>query len=100
MTERCAVANPSVVLREEFDDWAVLFDADTGNAVGVNHVGVAIWKRLDGKRGPEEIAAELRAMFSDVPETVVEETREFVEKLAKDGFAGTSRAVDTKGGQV
>ena len=41
------VANPLIVLREEFDDWAILFDPDTGSAVGINPVGVAIWKVLD-----------------------------------------------------
>ena len=42
------VANPLVVLREEFDDWAVLFDPDTGNAFGLSPVGVFVWKLLDG----------------------------------------------------
>jgi hypothetical protein len=26
------IANPLIVLREEFDDWAILFDPDTGSA--------------------------------------------------------------------
>ena len=30
------VANSLVVLREEFDDWAVLFDPDTGSGFGIN----------------------------------------------------------------
>ncbi|RPJ51839.1 MAG: SynChlorMet cassette protein ScmD, partial [Acidobacteria bacterium] len=42
------IANPTVVLREEFDDWAVLFNPDTAAAVGTNPVGVAVWKRMDG----------------------------------------------------
>ncbi len=33
------VANPSVVLREEFDNRAILFDPDTGDAFGINPVG-------------------------------------------------------------
>lgn len=88
MSEQYPVSNPSVVLREEFDDWAVLFDADTGNAVGINPVGVAIWKRLDGSHSLEDIAEELRHIFSDVSETVLEEVKEFVNKLAEDGFTG------------
>jgi len=35
-------ANPGVVLREEFDDWAVLFDPDTGESFAVDPVGVFI----------------------------------------------------------
>ena len=33
------VANPLIVLREEFDDWAILFDPDTGNAFGLQSSG-------------------------------------------------------------
>jgi hypothetical protein len=42
------VAKSVVVLREEFDEWAVLYNPDTADAVGINPVGVAIWKLLDG----------------------------------------------------
>ena len=42
------IANPLSVLREEFDDWALLFDPDSGKVVGLNPVSVFIWKRLDG----------------------------------------------------
>ncbi|MHB9098409.1 MAG: PqqD family peptide modification chaperone, partial [Syntrophales bacterium] len=52
------IANPIVVLREEFDDWAVLFNPDTADAVGTNPVGVAVWKRMDGKRSIEDIVSE------------------------------------------
>jgi hypothetical protein len=44
------IANPTVVLREEFDDWAILFNPDTAEAVGTNPVGVAVWKLMDGRR--------------------------------------------------
>lgn len=44
------IANPIVVLREEFDDWAVLFNPDTADVVGINPVGVAVWKWMDGQR--------------------------------------------------
>lgn len=88
MSEQHPGTNPSVVLREEFDDWAVLFDTDTGNAVGINPVGVAIWKRLDGSHSLEDITEELKNVFSDVSEGVVGEVKEFVDKLAEDGFVG------------
>ena len=44
------VPNPMVVSREEFDDWAILFDPETGKAFGVNPIGTEIWNKLDGKR--------------------------------------------------
>ncbi|MCP4691791.1 MAG: PqqD family peptide modification chaperone, partial [Desulfobacterales bacterium] len=73
------IANPIVVFREEFDDWAVLFNPDTAAAVGVNPVGAAIWKRLDGRRGLHEIAAYIQAEFSDVSDSVLEETTAFMD---------------------
>jgi SynChlorMet cassette protein ScmD len=82
------IANPVVVLREEFDDWAVLFNPDTANAVGINPVGVAAWKRMDGQRTLEDIVAEVKDYFADVPETVFEELAAFVDKLAESGFVG------------
>ena len=82
------IANPLVVLREEFDDWAILFNPDTATAVGINPVGVAVWKMLDGKRSLEELAVEISAAFDDAPETVVEEIAAFVSLLADSAYLG------------
>lgn len=82
------IANPVVVLREEFDDWAVLFNPDTVDAVGVNPVGVAVWKRMDGKRNLKKIVAEIKEGFEDVPENVLDEITAFVNNLAEKGFVG------------
>lgn len=82
------IANPVVVLREEFDDWAVLFNPDTADAVGTNPVGVAVWKRLDGKRSLGEIVSEIRNGFEGVPEAALEEITAFVDKLSESGFVG------------
>ena len=49
------IANPLIVLREEFDDWAILFDPDSGDAFGLNPIGVHIWKRLDGNHAVKDI---------------------------------------------
>jgi SynChlorMet cassette protein ScmD len=43
------IANPHVVLREEFDDWAILFDPDSGRGFGLSPTGAYVWKLLDGK---------------------------------------------------
>jgi SynChlorMet cassette protein ScmD len=61
------IANPSVVLREEFDDWAVLFDPETGAAFGLNPKGVCIWKLLDGERTLDEILEAIRAHAGGIP---------------------------------
>ena len=82
------VANPVVVLREEFDDWAVLFNPDTAGAVGINPVGVAVWKLMDGERNLKEIVVHVKDQFDDVPKTVYEELTDFVGNLAESGFVG------------
>jgi SynChlorMet cassette protein ScmD len=82
------VQNPVVVLREEFDDWAVLFNPDTAKALGVNPVGVAIWQLIDSRRSIIDIVAEIKELFSEVPETVDKEASDFVDILHKDGFLG------------
>lgn len=82
------IANPDVVLREEFDDWAVLFDPDSGDGFGINPVSVFIWKRLDGKHTTEEILAELRQKCEDVPDDAEDHLKDFVKELVERGLAG------------
>ena len=82
------IANPLVVLREEFDDWAVLFNPDTADAVGTNPVGVAVWKRMNGKRSIEDIVSEIKNGFEGTPDAAGKEIAAFVNRLAENGFAG------------
>jgi SynChlorMet cassette protein ScmD len=82
------VANPTIVFREEFDDWALLFDPDTGDAFGINPVSAFIWKRLDGKHTNERIVEELREGCNDVPDEVSAHVEEFIDDLVARGFAG------------
>ena len=87
LTDR-PIANPIVVLREEFDDWAILFDPDTGNAFGLNPVGVFIWKLLDGNHSPADIIKGLREVAEGVPGEADEHLNEFLQELVKKGLAG------------
>lgn len=82
------IASPTVVLREEFDDWAILFNPDTADAVGTNPVGVAAWKLMDGRHSLEEIIAEIKDQFADVPNAVTKDVITFVKDLADRGFVG------------
>ena len=80
--------NPVVVLREEFDDWAVLFNPDTADAVGVNPVGVAAWKLMNGQRSLDEIVTEIGRLFEGMPGTAVDDMTGFVNNLTERGFVG------------
>jgi SynChlorMet cassette protein ScmD len=82
------VANPLVVLREEFDDWAVLFDPDSRKAFGVNPVGVFIWKHLDGQMTRQDILQDLNKNCDEVPEEAEEQVRLFIQGLVEEGLVG------------
>ena len=81
------IANPVVILREEFDDWAVLFNPDTAEAVGINPVGVTVWRLLDGSHDLATIVAEVERQFFDLPENLETELERFVAGLVERGFA-------------
>ncbi|MCI5121559.1 MAG: SynChlorMet cassette protein ScmD [Candidatus Electrothrix sp. AUS4] len=82
------IANPMVVLREEFDDWAILFDPDTGKGFGLNPVSVVIWKCLDGKHMFEEILEELLDNCEDMPDDAEKYVQRFINELIDEGLAG------------
>jgi len=86
--ERVIVANPMVVCREEFDNWAILFDPDTGKALGMNPVGVLIWKNLDGKNNTKDLIQKIKDKFSEVPEDAAAQAEQFIKELTENGFAG------------
>ena len=82
------IANPSIVLREEFDDWAILFDPDSGDGFGLNPVSAFIWNILDGKHTLQDIIAEVRENCEDVPDDVEERVKAFIDDLVERGYAG------------
>ena len=84
--KQCRRANPRIVLREEFEDSAILFDPDSGEIYGLNPVGVLVWKFLDGRHSVDEIASRIRHRFSDVPGQIRLEIDNFIADLARKGF--------------
>lgn len=76
-----------IVLREETDDWAVLFDPDSGEAYGLDPVGVFIAKRLDGSKSIVEILRELGEHFEGIPPTADQDALDFVDSLMEKGLA-------------
>ncbi len=90
------VANPQIVLREEFDDWAVLFDPDSGDTFGLNPVSVFIWKLLDGAHNDSDILKKLRENCKNVPEEAESDIKKFVNELVERGFAGYETTVGEK----
>jgi len=82
------LTNPLMVLREEFDDWGLLFDPDTGDTYGLNPVGVFVWKRLDGHHTLTDITESLAKVCQDMPPNAKEYVNSFVSDLFDKGFVG------------
>ena len=89
MDTKKLIVNPIVVLRKEFDDWAVLFNPDSAEAVGINPVGVAIWELLAEDSSMDGIVEIIKKNFADVPGIAQEEIQTFIADLAKRGFIGS-----------
>jgi len=85
--EKKAKVNPNVVLREEFDDWAVLFDPDSGDAFGMSPTSVLVWKHLDGNHTAKDIEDKVRARCSDVPAEANDHIQAFISDLVEHGYA-------------
>jgi len=85
------IVNPVVVLRKEFDDWAVLFNPDTAEAVGINPVGVTIWELLAADSSLLDIIENIKENFADVPGSAAEDVQSFINDLTERGFIGFER---------
>lgn len=82
------IVNPEVVLREEFDDWAILFNPENGEGFGINPVGVQIWKLLDGLHDAKAIIKTLKEICDDVPEDAEGFVGEFLQSMFEKGLIG------------
>jgi hypothetical protein len=90
MESACYVQNPDVILREESDSGALLFNPDTGQVILLNETALFIWGLCDGTRTLADIMAEVAENFDDVPEAQLNsDLMSFVEGLVKSGYLGT-----------
>lgn len=92
----CYLRNPDVVLREEDpEEGALLFNPDTNQVKVINITGLFIWQQCGEVRTLDEIIAEVKKDFEEVPlEQVAQDVQEFVEGMSASGFIGT---VEMKG---
>ena len=88
MTAKNPIAKSNIVLREEFDDWAILFDPDSGDAFGLNPTSVLIWKAMNGKNSVAEIVKQVEQKCTGIPQEASNHVQNFVKELSDKGFVG------------
>ncbi len=84
------IRNPDVVLHEEDQDGALVFNPDTDQIKVFNQTGFFIWRLCDGSHDMEKIIARVREGFDGVPEDQVSgQVEDFVNDMVEAGFIGT-----------
>ena len=83
------LCNPDVVLREEDESGALLFNPDTNQVKVLNATGLFIWKQFQSENSPDAVLKLITEAFEDVPEAQVNDDIEaFLNELLKTGFIG------------
>ena len=90
--DTCLAVNPTMVLREESDNCALLFDPDSARVHLLNPTAVAIWKLLDGRRSQAEIVTLLAEQFDGMGESAEEQVLALSRSLAELGAVGVPAA--------
>jgi hypothetical protein len=78
--------NPTIVLREEFENQAFLYDPDTGDTYPLNPVGAYVWKCLDGWCSIGQIEERLTEVFDTGSSSVIKDLNVFLSDLKDRGF--------------
>lgn len=87
--------NPDVVLREEDEDGALLFNPDTSDVRILNATGLFVWRAASGVT-LDTVVESVSAAFDDVPaDRVRADVWSFMSGLLSAGFLGE---LDTRGG--
>ena len=82
--------NPDVVLREEDEDGALIFNPDTNQIKVINPTGLFIWQQCDGSKSLEGVVSAVQETFDEVPgDEVQDQVKIFIDGLVGTGFIGT-----------
>ena len=83
------LVNPNMVLREEADDCAILFDPDSGSVRILNSTATMIWKLLDGQRSVSEVMESLEHRFEEMDANAEDQVLALLSELYRVGSIGT-----------
>lgn len=77
-----------MVLREEDDDAAILFDPNSGAVRVLNVTAAAVWKLLDGTRTLAQVLAALADEFDELDANAESQVVRLLTTLAEIGAVG------------
>ena len=80
--------NPSIVLREEGGQGAILYDADTGAVHLLNLTAASICKLLDGRRTLADVIDALKAQFDGMDAEAETQVGDSLQTLQRLGAVG------------
>jgi hypothetical protein len=84
------MTNPDVVLREEDEDGALIYNPDTDQIKVINPTGLFIWQQCDGSKNLTGIVSAMQESYDEVPgDEVSEQVEKFIDDMVKTGFIGT-----------
>jgi hypothetical protein len=83
------MVNPNLVLREEGDEGALLYDPDTGAVRILNLTAVAVWKLLEAERTASEVIRALKEQFEGLDGEAEEQVLQMVRELQRLGALNT-----------
>ena len=88
-TSQIYLQNPDIIVKEEDEDGAIIYNPDTDQVKLLNPTGLFIWKLCNGTNGNVDIIQEINNSFSDIPENnVVNQMESFITSMLQDGFIG------------
>jgi len=84
------MTNPDVVLREEDEDGALIYNPDTDRIKVINPTGLFIWQQCDGSKDLAGLIFAVQESYDEVPEDEVsEQVEKFIDDMVNTGFIGT-----------
>ena len=84
------IRNPDVVLHEEDEDGALVFNPDNDQVKVLNRTGFFIWNLCDGKHEMDGMIIALINSFDGTTDhQVSRQVASFIDEMVKSGFIGT-----------
>lgn len=76
-------AKPGVIIKEEPDFWALLYDPARDISFGINPVCVYAWKKMQDSITVNDIVEGIKNHFSSVPEDIESDIYTMLQSLIK-----------------